>query len=144
MAHKQRADCFLPTENHFKRCLSHAFCVNGASCRIHTGRWRERLLFTLNGVMAIVAELNCGSVVSLHWRCSRQKFKSFQIFKRQCRRLPIRSPYVNTLVQMLANPVHATPEKQCDWLLSLSVASSPSFSHALCQALMPMPRVNGV
>ncbi len=68
---------------------------------IHTGRQRQDLSFTLNGVTS----------TSLHWRCSRQKMKTFQLFKRQCRHQPIRSPYANTLVQALAHPVHATPEK---------------------------------
>ncbi len=40
-------------------------------------------------------ELNCGSVASLHWRCSWQKLKTFQLFKRQRRHQPIRSPYAN-------------------------------------------------
>ncbi len=38
-----------------------------------------------------------------------ENFSTF--FKRQRRRQPIISPYANTLAQMLANPVHATPEK---------------------------------
>ncbi len=63
---------------------------------IHTGRRRQRLSLTLNGVTSSVAELNCGSVASLHWRCSRQKLKTFQLFKRQRRRQPIRSPHANT------------------------------------------------
>ncbi len=45
---------------------------------IHTGRRRQRLSFTLNGVTSSVAELNCGSIASLHRRCSRQKLKTFQ------------------------------------------------------------------
>ncbi len=46
-----------------------------------------------------------------HWHCSQQKLKTFHLFKRQCRRQPIISPFANTLAQMFANPVHATPEK---------------------------------
>ncbi len=42
--------------------------------------------------------------------CSRQKLKTFQLFKCQRRHKPIRSPYANTLAQTLANSVHATPE----------------------------------
>ncbi len=48
-----------------------------------------------------------------------RSFSTFQLFKRQRRRQPIRSLYANTLAQTLANPVRATPEKECDWPLSL-------------------------
>ncbi len=109
---------------------------------IHTGRRRQRLSLTLNGVKSSVAELNCGSVASLHWRCSWQKLKTFQLFKRQRRRQPIRSPYANTLAQTLANPVHATPEKYVIGCCHYDGASAPSFRHTLRQALTPMPRVN--
>ncbi len=109
---------------------------------IHTGRRRQGLLLTLNGVTSSVAELNCGSVASLHWRCWRQKLKTFQLFKRQRRRQPIRSPYANTLAQTLANPVHATPEKYVIGCCHYDGASAPSFRHALRQALTPTPRVN--
>ncbi len=110
---------------------------------IHTGRRRQRLSFTLNGVTSSFAELNCGSVASLHWRCSWQKLKTFQLFKRQCTRQPIKLPYANTLAQTLANPVHATPEKYvigcCDYdgRVSTKLRTHPPSS------LTPTPRVNG-
>lgn len=47
--------------------------------------------------------------------------------------------YANTLAQMLANHVHATPEEQCDWLLS-----APSFKHAVRQASTLTPCMNAV
>uniref|UniRef100_A0A673JPR7 Protein regulator of cytokinesis 1-like n=1 Tax=Sinocyclocheilus rhinocerous TaxID=307959 RepID=A0A673JPR7_9TELE len=58
----------------------------------HTGRRRQRLSFTLNGVTSNIADR--GSVVS-HWvRCSWQKLRTFQLFKHQRRCQPIRSPYL--------------------------------------------------
>ncbi len=55
--------------------------------------------------------LNCGSVASLHWCCSRQKLKTFQLFKRQRRRQPIRSPHANTQSRL------CNTREVCDWLL---------------------------
>ncbi len=69
------------------------------------------IYFEWSDVKRCRTELWVRRVASLHWRCSRQKLKTFQLFKRQRRRQPIRSPYANTLAQTLANPVHATPEK---------------------------------
>lgn len=40
-------------------------------------------------------------------------------FKHQCRCQPIRSPYSNTL----ANRIHATPEKYCDWRTTWSTST---------------------
>ncbi len=54
-----------------------------------------------------------------------------QLFKRQRRRQPIRSPHANT------NPVHATPEKYVIGLCNYDGASAPRFRHALRQALTP-------
>ncbi len=69
--------------------------------------------------------------------------RSWKLFKCQCSRQLIRSPYANTIAQTLANPIHATPEKYLIGCCHYVGASAPSFRHALRQALTPTPRVNG-
>ncbi len=59
--------------------------------------------------------------------------RSWKLFKRQRRRQPIRSSYANTLAQTLARKV------MCLAVVTMTVASAPSFSHDLRQALTPTP-----
>ncbi len=81
---------------------------------------------------------------SFHWRCSRQKLKTSQLFKCQRRYQPdqIRSPYANTLTQTLANHIRVTPEKYVigcchyDDRVSTKLQTHP-------HALTPTPRGNG-
>ncbi len=101
--------CALAMSDVYAREITSGACADYRP--IHTGRRRQRLSLTLNGVMSSVAELNCGSVASLHWRCSWQKLKTFQLFKRQRRRQPIRSPHANTQSHS------CNTREACDWLL---------------------------
>ncbi len=79
---------------------------------IHTGRRRQRLSFTLNGVTSSVAELNCGSVTSGRFT-GVARGRSWKLFNFSSVNAGVSQSdrYANTLVQTLANPVHATQEK---------------------------------
>ncbi len=93
-------------------------------------------------------ELNCGSIASLHWCCSRQKLKTFhaptQASANQTTLCKYRS--ADTSQSRSLNT-----RKICDRLLpiwrsrqhqshiSIWLWSAPSFRHALRQALTPMP-----
>ncbi len=97
----------------------------------------QRLSFTLNGV-TLRTELWVCHVASMALLAAE-----VENFKCQRSRQPIRSPYANTLAQRLANPIHTTPEKYVIGCCHYDGASAPSFRHALRQAWMPTPRVNG-
>ncbi len=83
---------------------------------IHTGRRRQRLSLTLNGVKSSVAELNCGSVASLHWRCSRQKLKTFQAPTEASTNQIALCKYPSADASQSRS---CNTRKVCDWLLSL-------------------------
>ena len=77
-------------------------CSRGRGGSSHgTSTWfrcvlqRRRFPFTLNGVTSSFAKLHCGSVASLCLRCSLQKLRKVQLFKRRRKRQPIKS-YAST------------------------------------------------
>ncbi len=76
----------------------------------------QRLSFTLNGVTLSIAELNCGSVTSLQWRCSQQKLKTFQVPTQSSANQIALCKYPSAE----ASQSHSyNTRKVCDWLLSL-------------------------
>ncbi len=76
----------------------------------------QRLSFTLNGVTLSIAELNCGSVTSLQWRCSQQKLKTFQVPTQSSANQIALCKYPSAE----ASQSHSYNTRNvCDWLLSL-------------------------
>ncbi len=101
---------------------------------------RQCLSFALNGVTSSVAELNCGSVASPHWRCSRQKLKTFQVPMQASANQIALCKYPSAD----ASQSRSRNTRKVMWLavVTMTVASAPSFRHTLCQALTLTPCVN--
>ncbi len=134
------AETFYPHLNDLlplimSKAVSLSFTDEGCTLAPHASR------LLVNGVTSNVAELNWGSFASLHWRCSWHKLKTFQA--------PTQAS-ANQIALCKYPSADATQSHSCNtrkvmWLavVTMMVASAPSFRHALRQALTPTPRVNG-